>query len=251
MKNKVIRYLLLIVLAIVVVSIVFQTMFRTAEETAFTKGKQIAVENGCFHCHGPAGLEGIPNPNSKEENVPSWQGGSAMMYIFDDDDIEEWVMDGHLKEKVGDTAALIRMPAFRNILSKEEFTNLQLYLEAIMEIIPIEDTVAERGYEIASKVGCFGCHGPYGLGGGNNPNAFKSYIPGWEGDDYALLVENEDELEEWIKEGKIERIEQNAIAQFFTKDQVIKMPAYKNILSKDETNSIITYIQWLRKQDFN
>lgn len=249
MKKRIIIVLMILAALGIVVTVIFQNEIRKPEKTAFARGYEVALENGCFHCHGGAGLQGIPNPNSKPEEVPTWQGGTAMMYIFGPDDIEHWVLDGGIAEQDPDTAALLQMPAYRDVLSEEEFADLEMYLNTVMGLIEINDTLAERGYFIAEESGCFGCHGPYGLGGGVNPGAFKTYIPGWEGDDYTELVRNKEELREWIENGHLKRIDENTIAEFFTKDQVIKMPAYKDILSENEIEAVEHYIGWLREQD--
>ncbi len=248
MKKPILTIVALIVLLVVLGGMIFQNEVRKPEKTAFARGYEVALKNGCFHCHGGSGLEGIPNPNSKPKDVPSWQGGTAMMYIFGPDDIEHWVLDGGIAEQKPDTAALLQMPAYRDILSKEEYSNLKVYLIAVMELIEIKDTLAEHGYNIAQNNGCFGCHGPYGLGGGINPGAFKRYIPGWEGADYSDLVQSDEELREWIENGHIERIDNNAVARYFTKDQVINMPGYKNLLSQNEIEAVEHYIRWLREQ---
>lgn len=248
MKKRIFITVALIVVLFIVGAMIFQNEVRKPEKTAFARGYEVALENGCFHCHGGSGLEGIPNPNSKPKDVPAWQGGTAMMYIFGPDDIEHWVLDGGIAEQKPDTGALLQMPAYRDILSKEEFSDLKVYLNVVMELVEIKDTVAEHGYNIAQNNGCFGCHGPYGLGGGVNPGAFKTYIPGWEGDDYADLVQNDEELREWIENGHLKRIDKNAVATLFTKDQVIKMPGYKDVLSKNEIEAVEHYIGWLREQ---
>jgi|SRR5690554_584412 len=251
MKKRHVIYPILLLITIFIAIGLFNERIRKPEKTAFARGYQVALDNGCFNCHGPSGIQGIPNPNSKPEEVPAWQGGTAMMYIFGPNDIEHWVLDGGLPSQKPDTTALIQMPAYREVLSAKEFQDLKVYLEAVMEIITIDDPLAERGYNIAENAGCFGCHGPYGLGGNKNPGAFKKYIPGWEGEDYAELVHNKEELRKWIEDGYLERIENNAIANFLTEDQVIKMPGYKDVLSTDEIASIEHYIEWLRKQNLH
>lgn len=246
-KSYVIYPILLLVIAFIVVAL-FNEKMRKPELTAFARGYQIALENGCFHCHGPSGIQGVSNPNSKAGDVPSWQDGTATTYIFGPDDIEHWVLDGGIPSQKPDTTALLQMPAYRDVISREEFEDLKVYLEVVMEMVPIGDTLAERGYNIAENNGCFGCHGPYGMGGGKNPGAFKKYIPGWEGKDYSELVHNKKELRNWIEYGYLDRIEHNRVARFFTKKQVIKMPGYIDILSTDEIEAIEYYIDWLRRQ---
>ena len=248
MKKRIITIVTVVAFLFILGITIFQNEVRKPEKTAFARGYEVAIENGCFNCHGSSGLDGIPNPNSKPKDVPAWQGGTAMMYIFGPDDIEHWVLDGGIAEQHPDTAALLQMPAYRDVLSKEEFSDLKVYLNALMGLIEFKDTLANHGYNIAENSGCFGCHGPYGLGGSKNPGAFKTYIPGWEGDDYADLVRSPEELHEWIENGHLKRIDNNLIATHFTKDQVIKMPGYKEVLSKNEIKAVEHYIGWLRKQ---
>jgi mono/diheme cytochrome c family protein len=100
----------------------------------------------------------------------------------------------------------------------------------------------------AGRLGCFGCHGPAGAVGTANPRSFKGYIPPWRGKDFAELVRNEEELKSWIMDGSIPRLRSNAIARFFTKRQVVQMPAYRDALSASELKDIMTYIQWLSQE---
>ncbi len=110
-------------------------------------------------------------------------------------------------------------------------------------------TAAQRGYFLARENGCFGCHGPGGRAGVENPGSFKGYIPPWEGPDFGELVANDGELREWIMEGSIERFRSNPLAAYFTGRQVIQMPAYRNILSAAQVDTLITYIHWLNRKD--
>ena len=82
-----------------------------------------------------------------------------------------------------------------------------------------------------------------------NPGSFKGYIPAWSGPDFAELVRDEDELRAWIREGRIQRLESNPVARFFTNRQVIQMPAYKAVLNAAELDAIVAYIHWLRQTD--
>ena len=102
---------------------------------------------------------------------------------------------------------------------------------------------------MASRVGCFGCHGPGGRVGKRNPRSFKGYIPPWRGRDFNELVRDDEELRRWILDGKIDRLESNPLARYFTGRQVIQMPAYRDILNDEEVEALITYIHWLQNQE--
>lgn len=239
-----------LVIIVALIAGIFYNSFMSPEKTTVHRGKLVAEKYGCFACHSADGIKGFPNPNSKYKTVPSWQGGTAMMFIHGPDDIRQWVMQGHLDGETGDTAALVPMPAYESVMSEEEFIDLELYLEAIMEIIKIDDPEAKEGYDLTKKVGCFSCHGPYGLGGATNYGGLKGYIPGWEGDDFADLVRSDEELYYWINYGEPERIQNNIFARYFTRNQMNEMPAYHNILEEDQVDKIVYYIHWLREQNF-
>jgi mono/diheme cytochrome c family protein len=192
----------------------------------------LAEKLGCFACHGPRGTGGIPNPGSEAQEVPAWDGGTAMMYVKNEQEIREWILYGYPKRlenehrhghetsgnhvyhggenHVQDRNNLLplRMPAFEDIISKKELEDLVAFFKAVAAF----DTLPPRvraGYQGASRLGCFGCHGPGGQVGSKNPRSFKGYIPPWQGKDFEELVKNTDELRKWILDGKIDRIQSN------------------------------------------
>jgi len=208
--------------------------------SAVYRGRLIAFKYGCFNCHGFEGIGGIKNPNYKYEEVPSFKGQTYMMFIKNPSEIKEWILYGKPRNRKVDNKGLIKMPAYENIISQKELNDLIIYLKVIMDLIEINDSIAKRGYEIAENMGCFGCHGPYGLGGMPNPRSLKGYIPGWDDKEFNRLVLNDKEMREWIKEGKIKRLE------FILKFQTIKMPSYKEVLNEQQIDTIIYYIKYLR-----
>ena len=70
---------------------------RSPRLTPELRGYALARDFGCFNCHGPDATGGVPNPGSEEVDVPAWDGGTAMMYVEKEDEIREWIMDGHPK----------------------------------------------------------------------------------------------------------------------------------------------------------
>jgi mono/diheme cytochrome c family protein len=230
---------LVIVLAIFVVlagtTLGGLTYIRKPRLTPARRGAQLAEELGCFACHGPGGTGGIPNPGSEEEEVPAWDGGTAMMYVKNEQEIREWILYGRPKR-----------------LEDEHSHEAAGDPEAHGEDSHVQDTPppqAQEGYRVASRLGCFGCHGPGGRVGSKNPGSFKEYIPPWHGGDFAELVKSDNELREWILDGAIDRFESNPIARYFTRRQVIKMPAYKDALSDGELHALVAYIHWLQEKD--
>lgn len=243
---------------------------RRPRLTPALRGYAVAVKLGCFACHGPGGTGGVPNPGSDEKRVPAWDGGNAMMYVQNEQEIREWILDGHPKrldamhdhsndtgtdghrhsdsgEFPGRTSPLLKMPAYRDVISGIDFQNLVAYYKAVAAFDPLPSN-ARKGYAIASRLGCFGCHGPGGRTGIKNPASFKGYIPSWQGDDFIELVKDDDEIREWILDGEIDRFESNPLARFFTGRQIIKMPSYRNVIDEEELDALIIYINWLQKE---
>lgn len=226
---------------------------RKPRLTPAIRGQALAERLGCFGCHGPGGTGGIPNPTSENGEVPSWDGGTAMMYVESEEEIREWILYGipkrHAKEKraqVEKTSLPIRMPSFEGLISTSQLEDLVAYYKAVAAFDKPPPEALE-GYRVAGRLGCFGCHGPGGQLGSRNPRSLKGYIPPWTGKDFADLVRNEDELRKWILDGRIERMESNVGARFFTRRQIIQMPAYRDLLTEDDLDAVVDYIQWLQK----
>ena len=256
------------VIGITVICAAFLVYLRQPRYTAAQKGYFLALESGCFGCHGEGGTQGIPNPGAPEKAVPSWDGGTAMMYVYEEKEIEEWIRYGAPKRKwqdgrkpselrkkdnSGDMSAqsvkapLLMMPAYEEILSDKDMYHLGEYFKAVA-VFEAPEGMAAAGYRIARESGCFGCHGPGGSAGVANPGSFKGYIPPWEGEDYKDLVRSDAELREWIAEGGIGRFRSNPIARYFTARQVIDMPPFKDVLSPSQVDTLVSYIGWLNKK---
>ena len=156
---------------------------------------------------------------------------------------EEEEHAGHGDE---DHGHLIPMPAYEGLLGESELSDLVAYYKAVAAYDDPTSDKAKEGYEVASRMGCFGCHGPGGRGGLSNPRSFKGYIPPWDGKDFDEVVKNDDELRKWILDGKIARFEKDPLARHFTRRQIIQMPAYRGRLSGEELDALIAYIHGLR-----
>ncbi len=180
-----------------------------------------------------------------------------MMYLKTPEEIREYILDGFPKRKrnIPDLwekyqKAKIHMPAYRDKVSGKKLDDLLTYVEAVIawEAEEIEDPSIDEGRQLTLKWNCFNCHGVDGSGGPNNPGSFSGFIPGWLGSAYDELVQSDKELREWIKKGKIERIEKHPVAGYFLEHQTIKMPSYESELSEEQISQIISYIKWLRNK---
>lgn len=214
------------------------------------RGIEKARVLGCFQCHGELGTSGLPDPGVTGAEVPPWTGGTWMMYVKDEQDIREFILDGHLQRKKlqesdAPAATAIRMPAYRRVVRSTDVDDLVAAYKVLAGMVrPPADSAAFKGQELARRWSCFSCHGPAGAGGYPNPASFTGFIPGWHGPDFEDLVRGRGEFDAWLKTGAIPRLTRHPIAPFFLKRQRIRMPAYANLTS-EERDALWEYVQWL------
>jgi mono/diheme cytochrome c family protein len=250
------RWLLLVMgLAIAgVVGLAVLSRLRAPQTSAVQRGRMLAEHLGCFGCHGPDGAGGVPNPGAAEDEIPPLRATATLTsYVQSEEELHEWVRDGRPARLAKETKAasganpLIRMPAYRNYVTDAELEDVVAYLRSIGGYQQPANPAVAAGQALARSSGCFGCHGESGRGGLPNPGSFKGIIPAWDSDDYSLLVENKEELRQWILDGNIERFRTDKLARFFLDRQAIQMPAYRERLSTKQVDQLIAYIEWVRQ----
>jgi mono/diheme cytochrome c family protein len=239
--------LLLVDTAFLTALLVRERWRERAEGTPVVRGRRVAERMGCFGCHGPGGAVGIPNPGAKAETVPSWPGGTWMMYSDTVEDLRAWILDGHPKKRRPDPNALLAMPAFRQRLKPAELDDLVAYVETAAQFGTIDDEKASAGSDVAQRLGCFGCHGSEGRGLIADPGALKGYVPPWDGDDYPDLVRNDAEFRQWVTSGITDRFRANPVARHIVETEAIRMPAYRDRVKPEEVDALLAYVAWLRK----
>jgi mono/diheme cytochrome c family protein len=223
--------------------------WRTHNIGPVERGWRTASRHGCLSCHGPGGQPEEPHIGGTGGS-PSFSHEDVTEYARDRDEIREWILDGkprRLREEEGDAPPpLLSMPAFRGVLSERETQELVAWIVAVSGFEPLPE-LARAGRDLASSLGCFGCHGPGGQMDTPNPGSLKGYIPSWSGADYPELVRDPTELVEWIREGRPRRLRENPAAAFFLKRQLVKMPAFGSGITDVEIREIGAYITWLRR----
>jgi mono/diheme cytochrome c family protein len=230
-----------------------RTRVLALEDTPAARGHRLAAELGCFACHGPDGVGGTANPGSDEDEVPAFTEQTQMMYVKSTDDLREYILDGAPKRRRDDPDYVARMkkaglhmPAYRPFVTAAQVEDLVAYLRATSgQIIPDEDLV-RKGADLAIELDCFACHGALGAGGVPNPGSFKGYIPGFWGDDYDELVQNDEELHQWIADGEIPRIAEHPVGKVFFRRQATKMPAYGGFVKPGDVEALAAYVKWIR-----
>jgi mono/diheme cytochrome c family protein len=223
------------------------------EVTAAERGYQVAMNAGCFNCHGPNGVGGVKNPGSADGEVPGFAGGTPMMWVKSEQELREYVLNGAPARKLADprykkemAAQLLAMPAYRTYLNYHQVDDLIVYLRAVSGLITPTDELAAGGQELAYRYGCFNCHGPMGAGTSRNIGSLKGYIPGWWGNDFRDLVHSDEELRGWIHDGEIERIRDHPIGRYFVRSQRVFMPAYHDFMPEKDLTALMRYVRWVK-----
>lgn len=214
------------------------------------RGQVIASRLGCFACHGYEGRGGVADPGARGGMIPGWDGPTVSGYAKDEQEIREWILNGvpaRLKASAP-SKPFILMPSYRGKLNDQEFSDLVAFFNAVSGGFHEIPEAAYEGRNVAIRLGCFGCHGPSGVGGCLNPGSFKGYIPGWDGKEFEDLARNDAELREWILDGRPKRLWDNRTAKYFLERQMIQMPAYRPHLKDNEVTKLVAYIRYLRKK---
>lgn len=128
-----------------------------------------------------------------------------------------------------------------------------------------------RGYALAEELGCHGCHGPRGTGGVKNPRAgvrqTPGEIPAWDGGNAMMYVKSENEIREWILDGRpwrlvlrdslaarASRTDADSASPFPEPGRVdlrpsplatvtppVRMPAYRGIVDEKQLADLVAY----------
>jgi mono/diheme cytochrome c family protein len=107
----------------------------------------------------------------------------------------------------------------------------------------VEATPAERGYRVATRAGCFSCHGPDGGGGVKNPGSEDGEVPGFSGGTPMMWAKSEDELREYIIDGAPARKRNSPRYKQQMEAQLLAMPAYRDYLGAREVDDLIVYLR--------
>jgi mono/diheme cytochrome c family protein len=229
-----------------------------AEEHDAVRGRRIAARLGCFNCHGPDGRGGVPNLGSQDETVPGFTEQTPMMFVKNEREVAEYILDGapqrrrqevRYREQMARRA--LHMPAFRGWVRDADVAALVAYVRLVSGLLRPPEGLVARGEQVARELGCASCHGEMGMGGRPNPGSLKGYIPGFLGKDFHELVGNDEELMTWLREGALPRISEHPIGRIFFRRQRIRMPAFKDLASREKLEAVAAYVRWLADGKWN
>jgi len=103
---------------------------------AASEGRSLAVQNGCFGCHGAEGRGLVSNPGSFKGYIPPWDSDDYLELVKSPGEFHEWVREGEIRRFRSNPAAahflddqVINMPAFRGTLSDDQVEKIRVYVE--------------------------------------------------------------------------------------------------------------------------
>jgi mono/diheme cytochrome c family protein len=108
------------------------------EETLAARGGDLAIEHGCFACHGELGAGGVPNPGSFKGYVPGFWGGDYDELVRNDEELHAWIAEGEIaritEHPIGGwffRRQVIKMPAYKRFLPAADLEALVAYVRWI------------------------------------------------------------------------------------------------------------------------
>ena len=112
------------------------SLFGTPQDEQVAHGRNVAVQLGCFGCHGPEGRGLIANPGSFRGYVPPWDGADYAELVQNDAELRQWVRDGISQRFRSNPAArrilesqAIQMPAYGDRVSDKDLAGLRAYID--------------------------------------------------------------------------------------------------------------------------
>jgi len=103
-----------------------------------------------------------------------------------------------------------------------------------------ESNAVLRGAAIATRAGCFSCHGPQGTRGLPDPGNGQT-VPTWDGGMPMMYVSGEEEVREYILDGLSKRRAASVSAAAEREKAAVRMPAYRNVLRSEEVQDLVEY----------
>jgi mono/diheme cytochrome c family protein len=101
---------------------------------------------------------------------------------------------------------------------------------------------AERGRRLASRVGCFSCHGPDGTHGTVNLGRPGDLIPNFQGD-VMMFASGEEEIREWIRNGVTSSRAESETWRNQRDGGLLVMPAFGDRLSERQIDDLVAFVR--------
>ena len=105
------------------------------DDAKAARGGDLAIEYGCFRCHGPFGTGGVPNPGSFKGYIPGFWGSDYDDLVRSDAELHDWIDGGAItritEHPIGGwffRRQATKMPAYGKFLSPDDVAALEAYV---------------------------------------------------------------------------------------------------------------------------
>jgi mono/diheme cytochrome c family protein len=116
------------------------SQFGWPQDAQVAAGRDLALEHGCFGCHGAEGRGLIANPGSLKGYIPPWDGSDFEDLVRSRSEFNQWVQHGVVRRLHDNPAArrfldrqAIRMPAYGDRLNNSQLDQLYAYVMWVRE----------------------------------------------------------------------------------------------------------------------
>ncbi len=195
-------------------------------------GAQLYIAFGCIRCHAPDGTGGVPN----RLNVGGDSTIPALNNVYRDPSeqfrsaiqITQVMMDGSILSK---KPGVINMPSWKGVINGAQADAIAAYILAgFPHTGAVYDPNPAKASDIYTAYACIACHSQVGQKGAPNPLTADKAVP-------TLRNPNDNVTQTDMRTTLVD----GSIPAPGTKG-VILMPAWGQILSVDQVNTILPYL---------
>jgi mono/diheme cytochrome c family protein len=200
-------------------------------------GAQLYVDLACVRCHAPNGVGGVPNQLNVggDSTIPPLnnQFRDQSEQFANAPQITQVMMEGSILSK---KPGIINMPSWKGVVNDAQASAIAAYvLAGFPNVGATYDPDPAKAADIYSAYACIDCHGQVGLNAtpppAPNPKTADGEVPALRNPDDPVPLS---EMRGVLMDG--------SIPDPGTKG-VIFMPAWGQILSLDQMNTVLPYIQ--------
>jgi mono/diheme cytochrome c family protein len=196
-------------------------------------GAQLYVDLACVRCHAPDGVGGVPNRANVggDSTIPPLNNAyrDKSEQFKNAPQITQVLMEGAIISK---KPGIINMPSWNGVVNDAQASAIAAYILAGFPHTGVAyDANPAKDSDIYSAYACIDCHGQVGGKGAPNPKTADGEVPGLRNPNDTVALA---EFKPFIFDGSIPDPGTAG---------VIFMPAWGQIMSQDQVNTILPYIQ--------
>jgi mono/diheme cytochrome c family protein len=195
-------------------------------------GAQLYVAFACVRCHAPDGTGGVPNRlnSGGDSTIPALNNAyrEKSQQFTNAVQITQVMMDGSI---ISSKPGVINMPSWKGVINAAQASAIAAYILAgFPHTAAAYDPNPASGSDIYTAYACIDCHGQVGQKGAPNPLSADGIVPSLRNPSDNITLP---EFRTTITDGSIPAP---------GKKGEIFMPAWGQIMSTDQVNTILPYI---------